>query len=78
MPKAWRRAETMPAALDLLIARSEALSEYADLADAIDELSDFAIRSGLTRELGIDVVQDVIAGAFAKAREVNLLDEARE
>jgi glycine/D-amino acid oxidase-like deaminating enzyme len=65
--EAWQRAEMEPTALDRLIAR--ALSQ-ADPADVVDALVDLAIRQGVVRRLGIDVVEDAIGSAL-----LSVLDE---
>jgi hypothetical protein len=55
--------------LDVLQVRAEAramLVEYGELelADAVDGLQDFAMRSGLVARLGQDTVQTIISNAF--------------
>jgi len=58
-----------PDPLDVLQVRAEAramLVEYGELelADAVDGLQDFAMRSGLVARLGQDTVQTIISNAF--------------
>lgn len=65
-PRAWQRAETKPAPIDVLIARAQA-GEYADLADAMD----FAIRTGLVREIGADLVEDALGSALLNHEPVS-------
>ena len=66
--EAWLRAEMEPTALDRLIARARA-DEHANIADLLD----LAVRSGLVRRLGVDLVEDAIGVAL-----LSLLDEACE
>jgi hypothetical protein len=58
--EAWARAEASPTVLDLLISRAQA-DEHADLADLLD----LAIRTGLVRRFGVDVIEDALSGALA-------------
>jgi hypothetical protein len=73
-PRAWQRAESKRAPIDLLITR--ALTQGGEHAE------DFALQSGLMRELGVDLVEDLVASALATARMVgaewrdDVVDEA--
>jgi hypothetical protein len=42
--------------------------DILDLLDAVDPLQDYAMSSGLVRELGQDTVQMIIGSAFAPYR----------
>lgn len=45
------------------------IGEYDDLPAAVDPLLHDAMRDGLTRRIGIDAVQAILADAFAPHRE---------
>lgn len=50
-------------------ARLWAAGEFPDLPAAVDPLQADAVRDGLTRQLGVDGVQRILAAAFAPYRE---------
>src|SRR5262245_23588166 len=63
-----------PSALAVFIARAEARAQLwhvgeLDLHDAVDELWHAAERDGLVAQLGADKAQEILADAFAPARD---------
>lgn len=70
--RALRPTRSAPA-INVLAARADARAYlYAigelEISDAVDALEEFARKSGLTREIGVDAVQAVIAQAFEPYR----------
>lgn len=64
-----------PAPADVLQARAWARAtlwcegEIATMPEAVDQLQEFAVASGLVEEIGQDAVQAVLADAFAAVRD---------
>lgn len=68
------QTDTFAEPLDVLTVRAETraylfgVGEF-ELIEAVDELQDYAERSGLVARIGQDEVQSIIATAFAPYRE---------
>lgn len=72
-PARAMRPHRPAAPIDVLGARAEARAYLfaigdMEIADAVDELQDYAFRVGLVRDIGQDAVQAIIAAAFQPHR----------